>query len=281
MKFTRFLTWLLVTLSVGALSAQEKVVSIYLEPDANGTVYFQETMTNINEFDPKPVLDGSGAGQGWMFVHYPGRYVGYVQDSDLGPTGSTVRDGAKAYLRPSTTSPVLTVILDGDEAEVARREGAWATVYFQGKAPAYFRIDDDTPVILASTAPAATLGTAAEPAPAPDNAPILEEVVMEEAVLPVSPPSTGTRPPSQTVARYVQGIVKPVTAWDRLWGSDYEYRLVDSEGDTLAYLVMDNTILFGPVETYWGKRVEVTGTVRRISGSVPFEIQAGNIRILR
>ncbi|WP_268244948.1 hypothetical protein [Cerasicoccus arenae] len=43
---------------------------------------------------------------------------------------------------------------------------------------------------------------------------------------------------------------------------------------------MDNSLFFGPAETYWGQQVEIQGVLRRITGSVTLEIRAGNIRVL-
>jgi len=350
-----------------AAAQRDKMVSIYLEPDENGTVFFRESMAKLNQLDPKPLLDGEGAGKGWMFVLYPGKYVGYVSQEDIGP-GPSVLDGAKAFLRPDPNSPQLAVILDGDVAEVARLEGNWAVVYFQGQAPAYFRSEaqggaqtveapagpaEPAPTTMAQsrsvsesrtsvTQTASVSGTrspsasttqspsasgsrsaslssgsgasasvgqvpwteagqqtatqsvssqrstqyAASPQDGSTTAitttPVLEEVVMQEAPLPVPVPVPVRTPvPSQTVERYVTGSIQPVTAWDRLFGTDYQYRLLDADGDTSAYLVLDRALVFGPFENYWGKPVEVTGVVKRIPGSVPWEIRASNIRMLR
>lgn len=269
-------TWCAVT-----ANAQDKNVSMFLEPDANGTVYFTASLERLQDYDPKPVLDGKGAGQGWQFVHYPGKYVGYVAMSDLDP-GPEVRDGTKAFLRPDTDSPVLAVILEGEEAEVVRERGGWATVYFQGEAPAYFRPDLTAealpPAPVAAPPPAETPPPA--DAPVVDDTPVLEEVVMQESVVP-APQSKVPGIPGPGLPRYLQGTFKPVTVWDRLFGSDYQYRIVDADDDTLAYVVIDNALLFGPVEGYWDQRVEIQGQIRRISGSVPFEIKARNLRVLR
>ncbi|MBK1859599.1 hypothetical protein, partial [Cerasicoccus arenae] len=109
--------------------------------------------------------------------------------------------------------------------------------------------------------------------------PVLEEVVMQEAVL--TPPAPASlKPPGQNVARYLQGKFERVSSWDRLFGSDYKYRLVDENGDTIAYVIVDNSLFFGPAETYWGQQVEIQGVLRRITGSVTLEIRAGNIRVL-
>jgi len=322
-RFAHHIVWLLGLILVSAASAQDKLVSIYLEPDENGTVYFKESMKKLNKLDPKPLLDGEGAGKGWMFVLYPAKYVGYVAREDIAP-GPTVTDGSKAFLRPDPSSPQLAVILDGDAAEVAREEGNWAVVYFEGQAPAYFRSEaqggaqtipaagpasttqksvsvtkTQTPPPQPQSAPASqTPDPQAAPAPKPKprtatvsdartgattsvtTTPVLEEVVMQEAPIPSAPVSRPSGP-SPSVERYVQGTIKPVTAWDRLFGTKYEYRLLDQQNETIAYVVLDRALLFGSVERYWDKTVEVTGVVRRISGSVPWEVKASNIRILR
>ncbi|MGE9295857.1 MAG: hypothetical protein ACQKBV_06185, partial [Puniceicoccales bacterium] len=283
MRLIRPLFCLVCLVLAGNVVAQDKMVSIYLEPEESGTVYFKESMNYLDDLDPRPLLDGSGAGKGWMFVLYPGKYVGYVSRQDIGP-GPSVRDGAKAFLRPDESSPQLAVILDGDVAEVAREEGEWAVVYFQGQAPAYFRSEAQGGAVSVSSMPAPqpTQQAAQTPPPAPQSAPasqtpaaaasaapVLEEVVMQEAPMPTSVAPSSPRVPAQTVERYVQGTIKPVTAWDRLFGTEYKYRLVDANDETMAYLLLDDVILFGPIEGYWNKRVEVTGVVRRISGSIP------------
>ncbi|MBK1859669.1 hypothetical protein, partial [Cerasicoccus arenae] len=155
----RFMLCLSGLLMALAANAQDKIVSIYLEPDVNGTVYFQESMDDLDDLEPRPLLDGKGAGQGWMFVQYPGKYVGYVPSSSIGP-GNQVINGSKAMLRAESDSPVLAVILDGEEAEVVREENGWATIYFTGEAPAYFRLNDNSPARVAAVAPPTTVGTA-------------------------------------------------------------------------------------------------------------------------
>ncbi|WP_309382439.1 hypothetical protein [Cerasicoccus frondis] len=275
---TRFMLFIGALLASLSLQAQDRMMNIYLEPDINGTVYFQEDLEELNDLEPRPLLDGSGAGQGWMFVQYPGKYVGHVQASDVS-AGKIVRNGSKAYLRADTGSPVLAVILDGDEAEVARVENGWATVYFEGEAPAYFRMDSSGPSSVAAVAPAGAVGKAkaSNGAGAP---PVLQEVKMQETLI-NAPVTSGIRPMSQSVARYVQGKFVPISSWDRIFGSDYRYRLVDANDDTIAYVKVEDTIVFGKLESYFGEKVEIQGVLRRIKGGVPIEITADNIRVLR
>lgn len=297
LKHFRCLTALTALLAANAGFAQEQMVSMYLEPDINGTIYFQESMATLNDLEPRPLLDGAGAGQGWMFVEYPGKYVGYVQASEMNP-GNNVRNGAKAYLRPDANSPVLDVILEGDQASVSRVENGWATVTFVGEAPAYFRSRADAPASAtitapipaqAPTAPAPTSRpvTATNPAytPSPNpvptgGPPVLEEVVMQESST-LTPAPAKLQPPAQTVARYLQGRLEPVSAWDRTFGSKYQYRLINANDDTIAYVVLDESLLFGTVESYWGEQVEVQGVMKKITGTVPLEITARNVRVLR
>lgn len=298
MNHHRFLL-IVSTLFLGlSAHAQDRMMSMYLEPDANGTVYFQESMTNLNRLQPRPLLDGSGAGQGWMFVQYPGTYVAYVQAADL-TANNQVRDGSKAYLEPNASSPVMSVIIDGDNATVSRVQNGWATVTYVGKAPAYFRADQSsvTPaqpleIIADTNAPATPAPRATQPAAAPRPAPrpaqtnpaggppVLEEVVMQEsAQLPPAQPNL--RPPAQSVARYIQGRLEPVSVWDRTFGSKYKYRLINANDDTIAYVVLDDSLIFGPVEDYWGKTVEIQGVMKKITGLVPLEVQAGAVRVIR
>ncbi|WP_269538790.1 hypothetical protein [Cerasicoccus fimbriatus] len=285
---TRILLFLGACLASISLFAQDRMVNIYLEPDINGTIYFQESMDELNDLEPRPLLDGGGAGQGWMFVQYPGKYVGYVPDSEI-LANDTVRNGSKAFLRPDLASPVLAVIIDGDEAEVARIENGWATIYFEGEAPAYFRLDDSAASSAPALAPAATIGKApqsasANSAPANSsnagNAPVLQEVTMQDTAI-NTPVTAGIRPMSQSVSRYIQGKFERITAWDRLFGSDYDYRLLDANDDTVAYVKVNDTIIFGTIESYFGQRVEIQGVMKRIKGSVPLEVTADNIRVLR
>lgn len=268
-------------LLAGSAVAQDRMMSMYLEPDVNGTVYFQESMTSLNRLEPRPLLDGSGAGQGWMFVQYPGRYVGYVVASDV--NGNSLNNGAKAYLRQDVNSPVLAVILDGGAAEVARVQDGWATVYFEGEAPAYFRMDQSAPASIAATAPAARVGAPSQ-APSATTAasapPVLEEVVMQQSTLPTPAPAA-VQPPNKSVARYLTGRLERVTIWDRTWGPDYDYRLVDANGDTYAYVNLDESLLFGPVESYWGQQVEIKGAITRRLGQVKLVIDTDSIRVLR
>ncbi len=277
---TRLMIFVGALIASMAAHAQDKMMNIYLEPDINGTVYFQESMSDLNKLEPRPLLDGTGAGQGWMFVQFPGKYVGYVPAADV--SGKSVRNGSKAFLRPDAASPVLAVILDGDEAQVSNVSGNWATVYFQGEAPAYFRMDSTGPASVAAVAPAATIGSvpsASQSTPA-GSPPVLQEVKMQETAI-SAPVTAGIRPMSQSVARYVQGRFERISKWDSLFGSDYSYRLIDANDDTIAYVNVDDTIIFGKLESYFGEQVEIQGVLKRIKGGVPIEITANNIRVLR
>jgi len=293
----------LMTATVGF--AQEQMVSMYLEPDISGTIYFQERMSVLDQLEPRPLLDGSGAGQGWMFVQYPGTYVGYVPSSEMNP-GNVVRNGAKAHLRPDMSSPVLAVILDGDDAKVSRVENGWATVTFVGEAPAYFRPREEGSASATITAPVAAAPAPAAPTPASTGpvkltgapnpafkaspnptsaptsggAPVLPGVVMQESPT-LTPAPTKIQPPAQSVARYVQGRLEPVSVWDRTFGSKYKYRLINANDDTIAYVVLDESLLFGTAESYWGKQVEIQGVMKKLIGTIPLEITASNVRVLR
>lgn len=295
MKYLRFLLALGAVMAAATGHAQDQMKSMYLEPDINGTVYFQESMSVLNDLEPRPLLDGSGAGQGWMFVQYPGTYVGHVRATDL-TAGNKVRGGSKAYLRADANSPVLSVIVESDKARVSRVDNGWATVTFVGEAPAYFREGPNAPASAppleivgdVNTPPAPATPAPRNPAPRPAPAAqstsggpaVLPEVVMEDSPT-LTPAQPKLRPPSQSVARYLQGRLEPVSVWDRTFGSDYKYRLINQEDETIAYVVLDESLIFGPVEDYWGETVEIQGVMKKITGTVPLEITAGSVRVIR
>ncbi|MEM8549715.1 MAG: hypothetical protein AAGF10_02895, partial [Verrucomicrobiota bacterium] len=122
----------------------------------------------------------------------------------------------------------------------------------------------------------------------------------EAATAPTPPPSSGrpvAPPPGvaprtgplataetqeilrRDVRRLYKGTFERVSGFDFNWfGPDYNYALDDAKGKRIAYVDVSETLIFSPLENYFGKDVIIEGTAEKISGTVPIVVKASFMR---
>lgn len=133
----KFLTRLALVSLLAARPAAAEDVSILLEPSADGTVYYKESLEAVNKRNPTPYPPGQDVTE-WMQLEYPGTYVGHVKPSFVNED-MTVANGAPIHLRPQESSPVLATVDGSFTPQVIELGPNWATVFYEGDATAYFR----------------------------------------------------------------------------------------------------------------------------------------------
>ena len=83
------------------------------------------------------VFDAAKLAEGWNWFEYEGSFRGFVENREVGKD-LEVSIGALVHLRPSSNSPILATIEEGDPAKVIWA-GDWVQIDFTKAVPVYFR----------------------------------------------------------------------------------------------------------------------------------------------
>ncbi len=252
--------------------------------------------TYVGYVQPESINDDMTVKPGTAILVRPlvgGRTLAVVDDSiepqviEMGPNWCTVYyegDATTFFPWPSERppEPVVAEIVTatsapaegGEIVAVAEAEEAIVPVMTAPAAPA--------PASSGAAAPAFTSAASAPvpapPPPATSSAPpeLAPMAAASRPTVPVSPPP----PPltSKQVTRVWEGKLVRNKGLDKLFSKDYPYYLENAAGDRIAYVDLSETLLFQPVENYWGAQVIIDGTAEKLVDTTPILIKARVIR---
>ncbi len=280
-------------------------VPLYLEPDANSTVYFKADAAHLKKLPSTAYPRGEAHAQ-WRKVDYEGEYVGYVKSIQV-EADNTVKPGTYIFLDPNGSSPVIAQSANGSDTIAMGRGDEWSPVAHTGKGYAYYQSSAmEEPV---SYAQAEEQG--GQPQPEPIMSVSVEQTGSNEPLEVVTHEHVGadehTQPPpvevepvapapvpipveyraeemaklsdSKLMRRYVGRFVR-LSGFDKIFADhDYAYVLENSDGETIAYLDINDVLIFLPIEDYFGKQVVIDGTVENVNEEPPMVLKARFIQL--
>jgi len=295
------------------LTAREKEIPVYLEPDSSSSQVASIDPDQFHLIEYFPVLDEAKAREGWLFAEYDGTFVGFVDPGTV-TKGLNIQSNTPVYLRPDSGSPVLALIQEGDSVEIKQVGTDWVEIEFQKRVPVYFKDPDfeDPDAPEEETEPATppqpergerTLrneDSREEPIPVEPltreedrrqgenetgNTEVLEAIETPPAprVAPGLSPNrdTPTQAPSGSPAydtpRYIEGKLVRAT---RLFGFKprYRYELKSAGGKHMAWVDLSN-VLVQSLAPYMDKQVRIYGEIRPLKANDDLIVFARTIRL--
>lgn len=262
------LTLLLAALALGAVSSANAqnpavpessgnegyILTLRLQPAPGAEIIAEVPRSDDRLTIGDRVLDEESARQGWFWAEFRGRFTGYVALEDVGK-GLRVLPGAVIRQEPDPSASVLTVVGENDSVEVLWAE-EWAQVEFEKAVPVYFQ-DTRAPLPLADsgTSPAAiedaapsAVGSAESGGPAAETPGRDDETGQNEG----------------PIHRYFEGVLQRASGGILSFGrAPYEYELVDSQGNRIAYLETSRLLTTRPLINFEEQDVILFGTPRR------------------
>jgi len=259
-----------------AAPASAQRIELFLQPDTSAP-----SLATVNAADPQfkagsLVLDTEKAAQGWLWGEYTTTLTGYVSDAKINKQLQPVA-GALIHLSPDAASPVLTTVADGDNFEIVDT-GAWWTVRFTKSIPVYYRDSGPLPVGMDVEKPAeapapATRAPAAPPvmAPAPP--------VVAATPTPVPQPRADTAPVAKGIAHQFEGTFRKAGRTLLMFEPKFRYEIVNSSGERIAYVDLDQVVLPGPIDGFLDRTVIVSGAWEAIEGDSDIVVRARHLRL--
>lgn len=223
-------------------------------------------IANIQYGDRATIIDRT---DGWVTVDFRGKGRVYYRNPLKFPP-STAPAPAVAVSQVTRTAPVAPAAPSSPApgAGVTTMRVTPATPADGGE---IFAFEDTVP---AAARPSSSTTIATPPPPA---APPASSFTQPGAVA-----SSSLQPQilRRDVPRRYEGTFKRVSGFDFNWfGPDYDFALDDANGKRIAYIDVDGTLLFSPVESYFDQPVVIEGTAEKIGGTVPLLIKAKFMRL--
>jgi hypothetical protein len=182
---------------------------------------------------------------GWVATRFNGPINGYVETKDVAK-GLFAKAGAVIRAGASTSDPIITMVNESDQADVASVEGDWAKVVLRKEILLFFN-----PLPPSARPSASSLETG--PAPAPSTS------TMAPAPRSGRAPAVRTGPnPADAAPRVFQGYLARTR---RILGTGpkLDYQLVDESNRRIALLDFSALLLTEPIENYEGRPVSIFG----------------------
>ena len=297
---------------VGLFAASR--VPLYLEPNAESTIYFSEDAEHLKTLPSEAYPKGADDAQ-WQRVDYAGEYIGFVESSQVGDD-NRVKSGTYVFLEPNQNSPVIAEVLDNTNTVAMDRGDKWSPVSHSGSGYAYYQssaleaplasTQSDDVIVAASPPPSPPLPPPAPPPsplspppPAPPPSSSSQQLtwrrgeyetaksssVIVEAARPVVPAidftlkKTPELSDAKLMRRYTGRFVR-LSRFDQLFADhDYPYVMKNAQGKTIACLDLSDVLIFSPIEDYFSKQVVVDGIVENVHGEPPMVLKAQFIQL--
>ncbi len=233
------------TLTVNSLSAQN-VINVHISPDDESVLIGSlETLSlAVNAEWP----GGVEPAPGWRPIHYRGEFLVYLDSQDLGKDFAPL-PGSKYLIAPTPDSEVLTIATDSDTAEIVTID------------PRYCHVNLETIVlgyIQDGTTPAPLSPARAKPAqPDTHNRPKL--------------------PDTSAQTRILEGVLVATNAFEAA-RSGYQFKIINDNNKTLAYLDDSQLSDFVLVGDFINQRLIATGKLNEIAKINAFALQAASLK---
>lgn len=267
-KFLATLSWAAAA-STGLAATLNFDVHLHLKPEAGSAVVATLPAGSTLTALIREELSAEGIGQlppGWVAIRHTGPVTGYGKNSEVGKdlalkVGSIVRSG------PSESASMVTMIGEGDRAEVVQIGPDWSQVAFQRSMILF--LNPSRPAAVASATPqqqdysAASAGVA--PMPAPTEA---------------APASSASQTLEEATPREFQGyLMRTRRAFGR--GPRLDYQLVDENGRRIALLDVSRLLITEPLENYENRTVGVFGPVSQVPDGKDIVVRVETLSLTR
>ncbi len=198
--------------------------------------------------------------EGWVAIRHLDSYQGYVNNEDILKDFS-VDLGVGVLLEPSMDAPLLTIVEDGDDAQVVNVMGDWSKIAIRKPLLGYVNLAEIGPV---------------------ESTPVLTAVA-DEAALAELPPL----PPPPMVNPTMNTGLAPILMSGRLErtrrffgrGPEQDYQLIDKNGRVVAYLEVGSLLTTEPVERFLGSTVNVFGIPHKPAKSKALILRVESLRL--
>ena len=185
---------------------------------------------------------------GWRPIHYRGEFLVYLDSQDLGKDFAPL-PGSKYLITPSPDSEVLTIATKSDTAEIVTIDPRYCHVSLETIVLGYIQ-DGTTPVPFN-----------------PNRAKPIQ-------------PGTHNRPKlpdTSAQTRILEGILVATNAFESA-PSGFQFKIINDENKTLAYLDDSQLSDFILVDDYINQRLIATGKLNEIEKINGFALQAESLK---
>lgn len=191
------------------------------------------------------VATAGEAPAGWRRVEVTGTFEGFVHTRDI-TKSLDVREGASILAAPSKTSAQLTVAQKTDKTEITGLRGDYCQVKVTKTLQGFIALGE------VANRPAETKPVAAPLTPATPSRPASSSALGR--AVPVQNTAELPRLFSGTLVVARRALINP--------NPPYDYQLTDLNDRRFAYVDTKRLVLTENIESFVGKIVTVTGTVR-------------------
>lgn len=248
MKIKRYLLTIILLESIlaNSLLFAQNAINVHISPDKESVLIGSlETLSLavnaewLGEMEPIP---------GWRPIHYRGEFLVYLDSQDLGKDFAPL-PGSKYLISPSPDSEVLTIATESDTAEIVTID------------PRYCHVSLETIVlgyIQDGTTPAPATPNLAKPTqPGAHNRPKL--------------------PDTSAQTRILEGVLVATNTFESV-RSGFQFKIINDDNKTLAYLDDSQLSDFVLVDDYVNQRLIATGKLNEIEKVNAFALQAESLK---
>ena len=224
----------------------QNVINVHIGPDKESVLIGSlETLSlAVNAEWPGEMEPISG----WRPIHYRGEFLVYLDSQDLGKDFAPL-PGSKYLITPSPDSEVLTIATESDTAEIVTID------------PRYCHVSLETIVlgyIQDGTTPSPVTPNRAKPTqPGIHNRPKL--------------------PDTSAQTRILEGVLVATNAFESV-RSGFQFKIINDDNKTLAYLDDSQLSDFVLVDDYINQRMIATGKLNEIEKVNGFALQAESLK---
>jgi hypothetical protein len=237
--------------------------AVQTQPDPASPVI---TVLKAGSDQPAPSDKAGPPPAGWMAVEVSGPFECYVRNRDLSKQLDVI-PGASIYLVPKDGSGVLAVFAKGDKAEITGLHGGWTQLRLEKTLVGYIRTGPPEPVAAAMT-------PAIPAASAPSSAPLAAPA----AAVAAGAPAPSALDEGVSLSRLFEGTLgstKSLLSARR----PYDWQLVDSSGNRIAYVDLSKLLLTDQIGNYAGHAVVVLGSMKPVKESNDLVIEVEGFRL--
>ena len=243
--------YLLTIILLGSILANsplfaQNAINVHISPDKESVLIGSlETLSLAVNAEWPGVMEPI---PGWRPIHYRGEFLVYLDSQDLGKDFAPV-PGSKYLIAPSPDSEVLTIATESDTAEIVTID------------PRYCHVSLETIVlgyIQDGTTPAPVTPNRAKPTqPGTHNRPKL--------------------PDTSAQTRILEGVLVATNAFESV-RSGFQFKIINDDNKTLAYLDDSQLSDFVLVDDYINQQMIATGKLNEIEKVNGFALQAESLK---
>lgn len=241
----------------------QETIPVFLKPDPAS--YRVTTLpTNDERLDQAAAMPYStGQEKVWKWLELHQTFIGHVRKTYV-TKGLSVQVGAPVYFVPGEEDAFLTILEDGNRAEVIEVVGDWVKISIEASIPVYF--ETDTPASTVTATPVFDPEIPSESAES--NYEVEPAVAMDEPVLDDPVDLSPSNPyPGEPIDRIMEGrLVAYKPFFSNPWKKPaYKWEIINRGKKRMAFVDPSGLILDRPIESYAGKQVSLSGSIYQIN----------------